>query len=440
MDPLKWQSICRRVAVGALAMLVAFTAASCGCRRTADKASESETLPATAPLHRGAAATKVSAVPLPRPATTSGAADGQPPSLAKPATATAASDAYLPGAEGTLHGLADADGYLQKVRSAVLAERDGQGGIGTLSRQGELALRREWAGAQLSDGLVATAASVTLRTAGVAGQLRRNSTGCRLLFQEGTDAEGQSSACPEEADDALMLAAAWIALGRADLAAGLKVEAFQAADDMTLRLAMPAWHLRWLVRLDRNGKLRGIDLPARRLALRFGPGPDGNQVALVQRKNQLVWRWQVGAATGAAQPWQLAGPPSCELLTSWAALGPLGEELQRAVAAAQAVRVGPISMELNKIADGYCVKGLRAPVIAAVTSQLPGHLQLASTRAVGAVLAKGRPATDAPAQLLGKRTERCLLVTVAVPHPGLRGGEGPEFLVQACEGAVGPMH
>lgn len=376
-------------------------------------------------------------MPLPHPATAGHLPPANPVAGPQQATASIVDKPFEAGAEGALHGLADADGYLQRLRASLAAEVDSQGQPSALSRPGELILRREWAGADLADRLIATPERVTLRIAGVAGYVSRDSSGCAAVFQDlavaatGGALEAPPSACPAEADDALVLAASWAALARPDLIEGLRIEAFQAAEDVTLRLAMPAWHLRWLVTLSHRAELRGIDLPARQLTMRWGPDAEGRRTALVHRKGQLIWRWQLGPAAGQAQHWQVAAPVDQAVLTSWAAIGPLGDAMQQALTGAQQPRVGAMAVELHQVTGGYRVKGLRAPVLASAQAALPAGLALAASRPAGAVLAQGDPAKQTPAQLLAGRTEACLLVTVAVPHPGLRG-DPAQLIVQAC--------
>lgn len=430
-----WQKNPSLTAAAAVATALALLGTGCSCRRDAAPPSGPRSDQAQPARDPGAAPAKTAAVALPHPATTTTQGLLAPNDLPVAGTATAAIQPYEPGAEGTLLGLADADGYLQRLRATLAAEKDSQGAGKGLTLPGELALRRVWAGAELADVLVATAQRVTLTTAGLAGRVWRDSSGCTAIYHESGGAAGQSSVCPAEADDALSLAAGWVALGREDLLPGLQIEAFQAADDVTLRLALPAWHLRWLVRLDRRGTLRGIDLPARQLTMRWGQDPDGRPMALVHRKGQLVWRWQVGPSTGQARYWQVGPPGGPQPLTSWEAVGPLGTAMQQALDAAQVPRVGAMTLELRRLPDGYCVVGLGAPVLTAATTALPAGVQWATSRGSGAVLAQGGPAKVSPAELLAKRTDPCLLVTVAVPHAGLRSTDGAQLILQACQGA-----
>ncbi len=430
MHPANSLEFARLAAAVVLATTLAL--AGTGCRRAVDAPAAAPAESANSSGDPGAAAAKATAVPLPHPSTP-GLGQGTD-AIAAPLAATpaAAQEGGEPGAEGALHGLADADSYLQRLRATLAAESDSLGNPGALAKTGELLLRRERAGAEVADRLVATSQRVSLRTAGVAGLLARGSSGCSAAFHESA-ADVLPSACPAEADDALALAAGWAVLARTDLLEGLRVEAFQASDDITLRLAVPAWHLRWLVHLDRRGALRGIDLPARQLTMRWGPNDQGRRTAIVHRKGQLLWRWQVGASPGRAQQWQVAAPPSQEPLTSWAAVGALGDALQQALVGAQAVRLGAMTLQLQKTAGGYRVKGLSAPVLAAAQMALPAGVQLAPATAAGPVLAQGDPVKQTPPQLLSGRSQECLLVTIAVPHPSLSGGETAQAVVQACE-------
>jgi hypothetical protein len=373
-----------------------------------------------------------SAVSLARAATALHAAL---PQLASATAELAPAKPWQPGDEGTLLGLDDAEWYLAQVRAGLTKE------FAVLAKVAPLQLRRELAGAAVQDTLFAGPQSLALSTRGLGWQVWRDSSGCAAILRPLEPVPTApplpadptaTTACPPHADQALALAGALMAVTRADLAPLLRVEALHSAGGTSLRLAIPAWRLRFRVRLDQTGQLLALDVPALGASMRLQKTDGQAYFAVYRQGDQLAWRWQPAALAegqGSASPWQVAAEAPGVAMADGAALQALLEKFDASLAAARAVLLGPIVVEVHKTAGQWRAMTVRSTVLAGAA----GLPMAAGTKArePGPVVAVTQLKGQDPGPWLQNRQEDCLFLSLQ-RGGSLREGETVQLSARSC--------
>lgn len=373
-----------------------------------------------------------SAVSLARAATALHAAL---PQLASATADLAPPKPWQAGDEGTLLGLDDAEWYLAQARAGLTKE------FADLAKVAPLQLRRELAGAAVQDTLSASPQSLALATRGLDWQVRRDSSGCTAFLPP--PEPGQTAlpppadptavtACPPHADQALALAGALLAVTRADLAPLLRVEALHSANGTSLRLAIPAWRLRFRLSLDAKGQLLALDVPAQGASMRLQRMDAQAYFAVYRQGEQLAWRWQPAALAegqGRAIPWQVAAEAPGVAMADGAALQALLQKFDASLAAARATLLGPIAVEVRKTAGQWRAISVRSTVLAGAADR--PAVAATDVREPGPLVAVTQLKGQDPGPWLQNRPEDCLFLSL-LRAGSLREGETVQLSARRC--------
>ncbi len=381
--------------------------------------------PAPAPSAPGSA---------PAPASPSVALAQDATGLAAPATATVAlpkpaTVAWQPGAEGTLLGLDDADYFVARAADRLVRAAP------ALAATGPLLLVRQVAGASAQDTLIATETRALLTTAGVDWRAQRDARGCRASVGL-AELASATAACPDAGDDALTLAAALAATARQDLRPSLRVESLQSGSDVQLRLAVPAWRLRWQVTLDRAGEVQSLEIPSRGLMLRIYHDNSGWWAAATGSQGRASWQWRLAKTAEAAHTWRVSAPPPGLALDDDRGRQALTAQLELAAQQGRAALLGPLTAELVRTGDQWRLVAARAEVLTVAAELLTASKSPALYVPGPLLWVKPQSAAGgaAAARVLARETAECLFVgAVASDQPG--GGE--QLFARSCS-AINP--
>ncbi|MBI5609211.1 MAG: hypothetical protein HY902_10070 [Deltaproteobacteria bacterium] len=368
-----------------------------------------------------ASADSAAAAPLARAATDLAAAASPAVAPGHPATETQ----WQPGAEGSLLGLADADFFVDRAAAHLRQQAP------ALAEPGPLLLVRQVAGAAAQDTLTASLDRVSLETAGVDWHMQRAADGC--VATVGPLKPGAPSGpCPEIGDDALALAAALLATAQPGLRPALQVEGLQSSGDLQLRLAVPAWRLRWQVTIAPSGELRSIEIPSQGLTLRPYRDEAGWWAAASSTSTNTAWQWRLGRTDARARTWLARVPPPGLALDDDRARRLLSEPIEVAVKQGRATLLGPLTAELRRSDGKWRIVAGSAQVLTSARELLENS--------EGATIDKPGPLLwikpvgpagggAAAAQLLATETATCLLAGAVESHAPQAA---EQLFVRAC--------
>ncbi len=371
-----------------------------------------------------------------RAAAPSGAMPGQPKVLASDVTdlAAAASPAvapalaatevaWQPGAEGSLLGLRDADFFVDRAAQSLQRQAP------ALAAEGPLLLIRQVAGATAQDTLTVDVDHAALQTAGVDWLVQRSAAGCVASIGAAT-AGAPTVPCPEMGDDALSLTAALAAVARPELRRALRVESLQASGDLQLRMAVPAWRLRWQLTIAPDGDLRSIEIPSQGLTLRPYRDEAGWWAAASSSGSNTQWQWRLGRSEARAHTWQVRIPAPGLALDDDRGRRQFSQPLQDAVKQGRASLLGPLTGELRHVDGKWRLVAASAQVLTNARELLehgqadgvaPGTLLWVKPFGPGAGGAT-------PAQLLAAQSETCLFAGSVAG----RQAASEQLFVRAC--------